>query len=118
MRKADHDFTNARRLRREQSLPEGLIWRELRGKRTSLKFRRQHPIGPYVLDFYCAQAKLGIEIDGIGHDMGDRPEADERRDRFLRDYGIEIVRIAAADVLADPNAIAKSIVAHCRERME
>jgi hypothetical protein len=64
-----HDFGKARKLRKALSLPEGLLWRELRRKAGGVKFRNQHPVGPYVIDFYCAAAKLGFEIDGIAHDM-------------------------------------------------
>lgn len=65
------------------SLPEVLLWRILRQRQTGFRFRRQHPIGTWVLDFYCPEAKLGIEIDGISHDMGDGPERDARRRRAI-----------------------------------
>ena len=116
MRKSDHDYATARRLRRTLSLPEGLLWRELRRKPQGVKFRRQHPLGPYVLDFYCAAAKLAVEVDGIAHDMGDRPERDEARDAFARSQGIEVTRIPASDVLTSPADVAESIVALCRAR--
>jgi very-short-patch-repair endonuclease len=61
-------------------------------------FRRQHPVGPYVLDFYCAKAQLAVEIDGIGHDMGSRPQRDLQRDAWLKERGITVVRIAASDL--------------------
>ena len=70
-------YKNARRLRRELTLPEKLLWVRLR--RSDLNFRRQHPIGHYVLDFYCPAAKLAIEVDGAAHDFGDRPARDDRR---------------------------------------
>ena len=98
------------------SLPEVLLWQILRRRSDGPKFRRQHPIGPYVLDFYVASLKLAIEIDGAAHDMGDRPERDEARDRWLASQGIEMLRIAATDVLADPAAVADSIVRLCIER--
>jgi very-short-patch-repair endonuclease len=63
----------ARRLRRTMSLPEVLLWTQLRGKPLGIKFRKQHPVGDYVVDFYCAEKQLAVEIDGIAHDMGDRP---------------------------------------------
>ena len=69
----------ARRQRANISLPEVLLWNLLRREPEGGKFRRQHPVGVYVLDFYCAEAKVGIEIDGIAHDMGDRPQRDEIR---------------------------------------
>ena len=116
MKRSDHDYAHARRLRREQTLPEGLLWRELRAGRSGLKFRRQHPVGRYVIDFYCAAARLGFEIDGIAHDMGNRAERDAQRDAFLQAQGIEIVRIAAREVLADPASVAQAMVGACHGR--
>jgi very-short-patch-repair endonuclease len=101
----------ARQLRREMTLPEGLLWRELRGRRTGLKFRRQFPIMDYVADFACVEVRLLIEIDGIAHDMADRPERDERRDRILNDRGWRIMRITAGEVFKDVTAVAQSIAA-------
>lgn len=95
------------------SLPEVLLWGQLR-QQSDVKFRRQHPLGPYILDFYCAKAKLCVEIDGIAHDMGQRPERDTKRDAWLREQGIEVVRVRASEVLADPNAVAESLVRYCR----
>ena len=114
MRKADHDYATARRLRRGMTLPERMLWRELRGKPDGVKFRRQHPLGRYVLDFYCPAAKLAIEIDGIAHGMGDRPVQDVARDAFVRAQGIEVVRVAAREVLDDPASVAASTVALCQ----
>jgi very-short-patch-repair endonuclease len=105
----------ARKLRREMSVPEVLLWRLLRQKPGGVKFRRQYPAGPYVLDFYSPDAKLGIEIDGIAHDMGDRPERDARRDAWLEEQGFHIVRIPARDVLQDVEGVANSILASVRE---
>ncbi|MBL8651967.1 MAG: DUF559 domain-containing protein [Sphingopyxis sp.] len=98
------------------SLPEVLLWQILRKQPGYIKFRRQHPIGPYVLDFYVVELKLGIEIDGASHDMGDRPEHDDTRDRWLESHGITVMRIPAKEVLTDPNAVADSIVRLCTER--
>ncbi len=108
----------AKRLRRELSLPEALLWRELRGSPAGLRFRKQHPAGVYVLDFFCARANLAIEIDGIVHDMGDRPAQDMRRDAWLAEHRIEVLRIAARDVLADAGAVAESIIGHVGVRLE
>ena len=100
----------ARKLRKEMSLPEVLLWRLLRGQPQGVKFRRQHPSGRIGMDFYCSDARLVIEIDGISHDMGDRPARDPRRDAWLRSKGIDTVRIAAADMLKDAAAVADGIV--------
>ena len=105
---------DAKRLRREMTLPEVLLYRLLKQRPDGLKFRRQHPFGKrIVLDFFCAERRLGIEIDGISHDMGDRPERDARRDAHLRTQGIKVIRIPAADVLRDAHAVAQSIVSIC-----
>ncbi|RYD81215.1 MAG: DUF559 domain-containing protein [Sphingomonadales bacterium] len=98
------------------SLPEVLLWRWLKNRGVGVRFRRPHPIGPYVIDFYCAELRLAIEIDGAGHDMGDRPERDERRCGWLKQKDVELVRIAAADVLMDVTAVAESIRMLCSER--
>jgi very-short-patch-repair endonuclease len=116
LRRNQHNYPAARRLRRQLTLPEALLWRELRCKAGGFKFRNQHPVGRYVLDFYCAAAKLGIEVDGIAHDMGDRPERDEQRDAFIGGQGIEVVRVPATDVLRSPVEVAEAIVALCRSR--
>ncbi|MFC3174505.1 endonuclease domain-containing protein [Novosphingobium bradum] len=103
----------ARRLRRQMSLPEGLLWQQLRQRPMGLKFRSQHPVGPFVVDFYCAAACLVIEVDGVAHDRGDRPERDARREAWLSERGLRLVRIAARAVLRDPAAVADSIVSLC-----
>lgn len=113
LRRSDHNYPAARRLRRTMSLPERLLWRELRGSPQGVKLRRQHPVGRYVIDFYCASAKAGFEIYGFSHGTGDRTERDEIRTLWLADQGIAIVRIPASEVLAYPHAVAASIVEHC-----
>lgn len=93
------------------SLPEILLWQRLKGSPQGVAFRKQHPIGPYRADFYCAAAKLVIEVDGIAHDMGDRPQRDAARNAWLEQTGYRVIRIAAVDVLKNADAAAQSIVA-------
>ena len=101
----------ARTLRRRLSLPEGLLWRALKGRKADgLHFRRQHPIGPYVLDFYCAAAELAVEVDGRSHDVDSGPAADARRDAWLADQGIRTLRLPAYLVLTDLDAAVRTIV--------
>jgi very-short-patch-repair endonuclease len=106
----------ARKLRREMSLPDVLLWRVLRTKPMGVKFRNQHPIEDYVADFYCHAARTVFEIDGIVHDMGDQHEFDARRDAALTLAGVQVVRIAAAEVLRDVDAVANMIVRYCLDR--
>jgi very-short-patch-repair endonuclease len=102
---------SARKLRKEMSLPEVLLWQELRGGKTGAKFRRQHPVGPYVADFYCSSARLIVEIDGEDHNRGTRPQRDMARDEFLVAAEYRMVRIAAVDVLKDLEAVVQTISA-------
>lgn len=98
----------AKQLRSTLSLPEKLLWVRLRRRNDGVPiFRRQHPMGRYVLDFYCSDARLCIEIDGAAHGFGDRPERDERRDAWLRSQDVEVVRIPASSVLKDPGSVAE-----------
>ena len=111
MSATDRTYKNARRLRRELSLPERLLWVRLRS--AAVRFRRQHPIGTYVLDFYCPAAKLAIEVDGAAHDMGDRPQRDQARTNWLANQGIDMLRLPARDVLNEPDAVAAAILRLC-----
>ena len=105
---------NARGLRREMSPPEVALWQWLRQRPSGLKFRRQHPVGPYVLDVYCASARLAVEIDGSGHDHIERVTHDERRDIWLRAQGFRVLRIKAIDVLTDLDSVMRHILNNCR----
>ena len=101
----------ARRLRREMSLPEVLLWKGLKRRPGSMKFRKQHPIGRFVADFYCDAANLVVEVDGIGHDMSDQPIFDIERDSWLRGQGMTVLRIPAREVLSDLDAVIAAILA-------
>ena len=106
----------ARRLRREMSAPEALLWRHLRTRPGGFKFRRQHPLGPFALDFYCREAAVAIEVDGAAHDMGNNPERDGRRDEWVAERGILTLRFLAVDVLRSLDAVARQIEDVCRSR--
>ncbi len=116
MKATGQAMRNARAQRRAPSLPEAMLWRLLRGSPGGVRFRHQHAIGPYVADFYCAAAKLVVEIDGAVHDGQAARSRDERRDAYLRDDGLSVMRIVAADVLRDPVAIADGLVRLCTPR--
>jgi very-short-patch-repair endonuclease len=101
----------ARTLRQTMTLPEVLLWQALRGRPANLRFRRQHPAGIYVLDFFCPRHRLAIEVDGEVHGRGDQPERVSVRDAWLKGEGIKVVRIPAADVLRDLEAVVCHIIA-------
>jgi len=85
----------ARELRRNQTDGEKQFWRALRGRRfAGFKFRRQHRVGDlHILDFYCAEAKLAVELDGPQHGHPEGIEHDKERERFLAEQGIETLRL-------------------------
>ncbi|ACG76635.1 conserved hypothetical protein [Phenylobacterium zucineum HLK1] len=88
----------ARRLRREATAGERRLWALLRDRRLQgLKFRRQFPVGPYVLDFVCLRHRLALEADGPLHD----PERDARRDAWLAARGFRVIRFANAEITRD-----------------
>jgi very-short-patch-repair endonuclease len=116
-REKNQTVLRARALRRDMTLPEGLLWCELRKRPAGLKFRRQHPFGRCIVDFYCSAARLVIEIDGVSHEMGDGPDRDRRRDSWLRSQGLHVIRFAAADVMRDLEAVVGEIVRIASSRL-
>ena len=103
----------ARRLRRQMTPPEALLWKLLQGSPSGIRFRRQYAIGPYVADFYCPSARLVIEIDGQAHNFQLQAEHDLRRDDAIRDFGVQVFRIAASDVMRDATSVANAIIDTC-----
>jgi very-short-patch-repair endonuclease len=83
----------SRRLRREQTPAETDLWKALRGRRfAGFKFRRQHEVTPYFLDFFCPLAKLAVELDGSGHGLPGQRDHDATRDAFFAAKGIAVLR--------------------------
>jgi very-short-patch-repair endonuclease len=95
------------------SVPEVMLWVRLRARPGGFKFRRQHPAGPYVLDFFCSKAGLAVEVDGMNHDMGDRPVSDAARDAWLGEQNIKVLHIPAGDIARDAEAVIETIIAAC-----
>ena len=106
----------ARRLRREATLAERLLWSQLRGKQIQgHRFRRQHPIGPYIVDFACTRFRLAVEVDGAQHD--ERRKLDDRRTRELSRMGWRVLRFWNDEVLVDMDAVLGRVLAACEERL-
>jgi very-short-patch-repair endonuclease len=104
----------SRALRRNMTLPEGMLWQVLRQRPAGFKFRRQHPIGRCIVDFYCPATRLVIEVDGESHSLGENPERDIRRDQWLRGRGLRVLRFNAADVIRDTQSVLTAITLACR----
>ena len=103
----------ARRMRRNMTPAEKTLWEALRRKQLGgLKFRAQHPVGPFVLDFYCPACKLVVELDGGVHK--DQAVQDEARTRQLEDYGYTVIRFRNEEVLGDLASVLERILAAAR----
>jgi very-short-patch-repair endonuclease len=87
------------------SPPEAMLWAQLRASKQGFKVRRQHPVGPYVADFFVRDANLVIEIDGEAHDFGQRAKRDIARDQYMQGRGYRVLRLLAADVMRDLDAV-------------
>ncbi|MCB9838908.1 MAG: DUF559 domain-containing protein [Phycisphaeraceae bacterium] len=101
----------ARKLRRGMTMPERILWGRLRADRLQgLRFRRQHPIGAYIVDFYCPGARLVVELDGESHRRADAPQRDAARDAFLESQGLWVLRFSNQSVVRDVDSVARTIL--------
>jgi very-short-patch-repair endonuclease len=106
--------SRARILRRRLTNAETILWSRLRGSVCGTRFRRQHPIGPYIADFACISASIVIEIDGETHSTKAACEHDKRRDAYLRSRGWQIVRVWNRDVYESLDSVLESILGAVR----
>ena len=113
---SDRNVRFARQLRRKLTLPEVVLWQELRKRPNGLRFRRQFPCYGYVADFACLEHRVAIEVDGEAHSMGNNPVRDAVRDRRLTDAGFQTLRIAARDVLDNLDGVMTWILMTCANR--
>jgi very-short-patch-repair endonuclease len=88
--------------------PERMLWAQLRKEQVAgLRFRRQHPMGPFILDFYCPSARLCVEVDGPAHEG--QEARDERRDKWLGDRGVRVLRFTLDDLERRPSVVLATI---------
>ncbi|QDT50213.1 hypothetical protein Pan258_42700 [Symmachiella dynata] len=100
--------TRAKQLRQQMTVPERKLWSVLRSQRLAgLKFRRQHPIEPYIVDFYCDAARLVVEVDGESHAV--TGDYDIKRQRIIENRGYTFLRVSNDEVLEDVEAVALGI---------
>lgn len=105
--------TFAKQLRRKMPRSEALLWSHIRkGAVNDARFRRQHPIGPYIADFACVAAKLVVEVDGYTHWTSEQLEHDTRRTRYLSERGWRVLRVTSADVYDNLSGVWDTIACH------
>ena len=106
----------AKAMRSNATDAENLMWQLLRAKRfMNLKFRRQHVIKPYIVDFYCHELGLVIELDGSQHSTDDAIEYDAERTRFLEALDLKVVRYWNHDVLSRMDVVLEDLWRRCSE---
>ena len=100
---------HAREMRRAPTTAERRVWSLLHRRFDGLKFKRQVPFGPYILDFYCAGLKLAIELDGKHHQRLDMVDSDTARSRYLAERGVHVLRIENEALIKDPRIAGEMI---------
>jgi adenine-specific DNA-methyltransferase len=106
----DIKLERRRRLRREQTDAEAALWRLLRGRQfAAIKFRRQHPCGPFILDFFSVRRRLAIELDGGQHYEENKQAYDTRRTEFLESRGIRVLRFPTDLVFRERDSVLAAI---------
>ena len=101
----------ARRLRRQLTYPEVMLWQRLRRDALGCRFRKQHPIGPCVVDFCALSRRLVVDVDGAFHDSPAAQARDAERDKFLNDNGYRVLRVTAAQLQFETEAVLTAIAA-------
>jgi very-short-patch-repair endonuclease len=103
-------------LRKNTTLAEKILWKKLRDRKLfQVKFRRQHPVDIFIVDFYCHEIKLVIEIDGEIHDFEETNEYDFSRQGFLENLGLTVIRFTNQDVIYNNTAVLSSILVKVNE---
>lgn len=110
-------LARAREMRQPQTPAEATVWRALRNRKTGHKFRRQHPIYRFIIDFYCARAKLLIEIDGESHLQAEQIEYDTARTEYLEELGYKLIRFTNNDVRYNLKSVVIEILRMVQSRI-
>lgn len=106
-----------RKLRSEMTPAENKLWLKLRLRQfQNLKFRRQHGIGPYIVDFYCSEKRLVIEVDGDVHAEKLQIEKDQIRENYLRGFGLQIIRYNNNDILKNIEGVLENLLEQIAEK--
>jgi very-short-patch-repair endonuclease len=110
-----HMFKNANTLRTNSTDSEKILWQKLKAKKFhNIKFRRQHPINQFIVDFYCDQLKLVIELDGGYHNIPEIKERDNERESILREWGLNVIRFKNEEIEKDLNSVLLKIKEHIK----
>ncbi|MEX2477171.1 MAG: endonuclease domain-containing protein [Gracilimonas sp.] len=99
----------ARKLRKNMTLSEVLLWQQIRKRKLGVQFHRQVPMDRFIVDFYCHELMLAIEIDGSSHDNPTRKALDEERQKILEGYGVQFIRISDLEVKKNMDGVLRQL---------
>ena len=108
----------ARELRQPQTPAEATLWRQLRGRNLGYKFRRQHPIDRFIIDFYCAETKICIELDGSSHLEKEQEEYDQARTLILEELGYQVIGFTNNNLRYNIHAVVDEIIRVLEQRID
>jgi very-short-patch-repair endonuclease len=116
--RAQPDYLDIKRwLRSNMTGPEARLWSRLRARQLQrLKFRRQHGIGPYILDFYCPEQSLIIEVDGDSHADADQVVKDKQREQYLQSLGLRVIRYINDDIVKNLDGVSEDLAERLSSR--
>ncbi len=100
----------ARDLRKNSTIGEILLWKAIKGRKLGVQFHRQVPIGNFIIDFYCHELMIGIEVDGTSHDTDSQFEKDRLKDYHLSQLGVHIIRISDLDIKKNLNSVIQFLI--------
>jgi len=103
----------ARELRKNSTFTEVLLWKAIKNKKLGVEFHRQVPIHNFIVDFYCHELKLAIEIDGESHN--DKEEYDREREKILESFGVKFIRFSTIDIRKTMNGVLELLALRIRE---
>ncbi len=106
-------YKHRKKLRNQSTLAEIRLWYYLKKSKLGVKFRRQHSVGPYILDFYCSKYKLAVELDGSSHDFEQAYSRDTARTKYLEDQGLIVLRFENRLVFENIQGVVDMISLHC-----
>jgi very-short-patch-repair endonuclease len=104
------NWQHARELRKNLTKAERVLWRVLRNKQLKVRFLRQHPVGPYIVDFYTYEKKLVIEVDGDTHAQPEQVARDRERDAYFESLGFRVKRYTNNDILLNLDGVLQDIM--------
>ena len=110
-------FENAKKLRENMTWAERKLFEQLSKNKLGVRFRAQHPLSLYIVDFYCHQAKLVIEIDGDVHFNEEAQKADEERTTAIEEFDLRLIRFTNEEIFKNINEVISEIAKHVNERV-